>query len=263
MAVVKRSPGLPRSTLFLAGLTLLVAACAPFETRDSGPTAPPPGLDNIPEPVPRNEPRSRYGNPSSYEVFGRTYYVMDSAEGYSEEGVASWYGKKFHGQRTSSGEEYDMYALTAAHTRLPLPTYVRVTNLENNRSVIVRVNDRGPFAHDRIIDLSYAAAHRLGLVDAGTGRVRVEALSRHRDGMGIPSGRVRIQVGAFGEAGNARALKERLEREGIRPVHIRSESGRRGVHRVQVGPLEGEQRIQAMLDRLARAGFEDTRFVHD
>lgn len=260
--------------LMALALLLLTAACSPFETQDSGPDRPPAGIDSIPEPEPREEPRSRYGNPKSYEVFGKTYHVLDSAAGYDEVGMASWYGNKFHGHRTSSGEEYDMYAMTAAHTSLPLPTYVRVTNLENGRSVVVRVNDRGPFLHDRLIDLSYAAAHRLGYVDSGTARVRVQAVtgqSANSSGQGaadsnpgdIGNGPVRIQVGAFRDPANARSLKDRLERRGIAPLMIQSDRGRRGVHRVQVGPLEGEIRIREMLKRLADAGIRDTRLVRD
>ncbi len=133
-------------------------------------------VSNIPEPVPRREPRARYGNRETYTVLGRTYRVMDSAEGYVERGIASWYGYKFHGRHTSSRERYDMCAFTAAHKTLPLPTYVRVTNLDNGRSVVVRVNDRGPFHAGRIIDLSYAAATRLDMKRAGTARVEVRAL---------------------------------------------------------------------------------------
>ena len=126
--------------------------------------------------MPKVESKSKYGNPKSYVVFGKRYYVKDSAKGYVEQGIASWYGTKFHGRRTSSGETYDMYAMTAAHKTLPLPTYARVTNLENGRSVMVKVNDRGPFHQNRIIDLSYSAATRLGIVKTGTGRVEVEAI---------------------------------------------------------------------------------------
>ncbi|HKJ03845.1 MAG TPA: septal ring lytic transglycosylase RlpA family protein [Longimicrobiales bacterium] len=133
-------------------------------------------LDAIPDAVPREEPLSRYGNPGEYEVFGETYRVLDSSEGYVAEGLASWYGEEFQGKRTSSGETYDMYLMTAAHRTLPIPTYVEVTNLENGRVVVVRVNDRGPFHPDRVIDLSYVAARKLGIVGAGTARVRVRAL---------------------------------------------------------------------------------------
>lgn len=175
----------------VALLSLLLAGCAagpgeappgeevpeqPPET-DSGPDDPP-DLSDVPEAEPREEPLSKTGNPDDYTVFGRTYQVMapSAARGFTQEGIASWYGRKFHGQRTSSGEPYDMYTMTAAHTELPLPTYARVTNLANQRSVVVKINDRGPFADDRIIDLSYAAADRLGMVTDGTARVRVEVL---------------------------------------------------------------------------------------
>lgn len=150
---------------------------APDFRRDRPPTDPPDvDLDDIPDAVPRDEPRSRSGNPAEYEVFGRTYRTLPSAEGYEEEGIASWYGEEFHGRSTSSGEPYDMYAMTAAHRSLPLPSYVEVTNLDNGRTVVVRVNDRGPFHGNRLIDVSYAAAHRLGLIGPGTARVRIRAL---------------------------------------------------------------------------------------
>ena len=133
-------------------------------------------FDKIPDAVPRREPRSRYGN-NPYKVLGKRYIPMKSARGFKQKGVASWYGKKFHGRRTSSGEIYDMFKMTAAHPTLPLPTYVRVTNLDTKKRIIVKVNDRGPFLHGRIIDLSYAAAHKLGIARKGTGRVRIKAIT--------------------------------------------------------------------------------------
>ena len=136
----------------------------------------PSDVENVPDAVPRQEPLSQYGNPESYTVYGETYQVLPTARGYSERGYASWYGRKFHGRRTSSGEIYDMYQMTAAHRTLPLPAFVRVRNLENNREIVVRVNDRGPFHSDRIIDLSYAAAAKLGILDAGSAMVQVEAI---------------------------------------------------------------------------------------
>lgn len=136
----------------------------------------PPDVSQVPDAVPRDEPRSRAGNRSTYEVWGKTYRVLDDPSGYQREGTASWYGQKFHGYATSNGEIYDMYKMTAAHKSLPLPTFARVTNLDNGRSVIVRVNDRGPFHDDREIDLSYAAAARLDILDHGTGRVRVSVI---------------------------------------------------------------------------------------
>lgn len=155
----------------------LVAACSVLDTPRRAARDGPPGRemdpDRIADAVPRAEPRSRYGNPAHYEVMGKRYYVLPSAEGYREEGIASWYGTKFHGRPTSSGEPYDLYAMTAAHRSLPLPSYVKVENLNNGRSAVVRVNDRGPFHPNRIIDLSYAAAVKLGIDKTGTGLVRV------------------------------------------------------------------------------------------
>ena len=133
-------------------------------------------LSEIPDAVPRAEVKSRSGNPETYEIDGTTHRVMETSDGYRERGIASWYGDYFHGRRTSSGDTYDMYKMTAAHKTLPLPTYVRVTNLENGRSVVLRVNDRGPFVEGRIIDLSYVAAQKLGMAESGTARVEVEAL---------------------------------------------------------------------------------------
>jgi rare lipoprotein A len=148
---------------------------------DSAPTDGIPDVDQIPEPEVRDEPHSRYGNRSPYTVLGKTYRVLDNAEGYDEVGIASFYGNKFHGRRTSNLEVYDMYAFTAAHKTLPLPSFARVTNLANGRSVVVRINDRGPFHDGRIIDLSYAAAVKLGVDRAGTARVEVQGLMPGED----------------------------------------------------------------------------------
>ena len=160
----------------LAAVVALVVGCSTTPstpTADSGPIGTP-DLSNLPDPIPHAEPPSKYGNKSPYEVLGKTYYVLPNPDNYKEYGKASWYGTKFHGQRTSSGELYDMYKLTAAHRSLPIPSYVRVTNLDNQRTAIVRVNDRGPFHSERLIDLSYAAAVKLGFADRGTARVMVE-----------------------------------------------------------------------------------------
>jgi rare lipoprotein A len=142
----------------------------------SVPPGPPAHLLDVPDAVPRIEPRSIYGNPPSYEVFGKRYYVMASSVGYVERGVASWYGPGFHKELTSVREPYDMYGMTAAHKTLPLPAYVRVTNLQNGRSCVVRVNDRGPFVGNRIIDLSYTAAAKLDMLRDGTAMVEVRTL---------------------------------------------------------------------------------------
>ena len=165
-------------SLRLTALALLVSACStttpPAAPTDSAPIHPPDDLSRLPDPTPRAEPPSKYGNKSPYEVLGKTYYVLPNPDNYKETGRASWYGTKFHGRKTSSGEMYDMYQLTAAHRSLPIPSYVRITNLENHRSAIVRVNDRGPFHSERLIDVSYAAAVKLGFADRGTARVMVE-----------------------------------------------------------------------------------------
>ncbi len=179
----------PAARLTGALLVLLLVACAQSPRRASpahpaAPAAPTtvlprnaPDIDQIPDAVPRDEPRSPFGNPSSYSVGGHRYEVLASANGYVERGVASWYGTEFHGLRTSTGEAYDMFAMTAAHKTLPLPCYARVTNLSNGRHVVVRINDRGPFIANRIIDLSYSAAAKLDMIRSGTAFVEVEVLN--------------------------------------------------------------------------------------
>lgn len=229
---------------------------------------------SIEEPEPRQEPRSRYGNHSPYTVFGVTYEVLPSAENYQAEGIASWYGSKFHGHRTSSGEAYDMYQFTAAHRYLPLPTYARVTNLDNNESLIVRINDRGPFHPDREIDLSWAAAERLGIARAGTGRVRVETLTGNNTNHApeeSPAGAdadapgprnppaavgLYLQVGAFGQPESAHALADRLLANTDQTVAIRpGQSGEHRVYRVWVGPFNSETSREAASRELADGGF--------
>jgi len=212
------------------------------------------------EPVPRDEARSRYGNRSPYTVLGKTYKVMDDddAREYRERGVASWYGTKFNGRATSSGELYDICQFTAAHKTLPLPSYVRVTNLDNGRSLIVRVNDRGPFHEGRVMDLSYAAAVRLGVDRTGTAHVQLESVGPGTvlaSGPAVPAPSVSVstdpeiagddvtlQVGSFGERENARKLSERLESAGIDAVDIdHVERDGRDLWRVRVGPVAAAQ----------------------
>ena len=261
--------------LLLLCLTLLLTACAigpreepdtpgqPDEEQDRGPDVAP-DLSDVEEPEPKDEPLSRYGNPATYEVFGQQYQVMDleDARDFSEEGVASWYGKKFHGRRTSSGEPYDMYTLTAAHTSLPLPTYVQVTNLDNGKSVIVRVNDRGPFADNRIIDLSYAAAERIDMVDAGTAPVRIEALSLAYDPETGPqpdgngeSASTRTEPDSAGtDAGqqvvaNARRVAERIEDQGDPDTSLRA-SAKGGGLQLQIGAFAAADNAQRLRQRL-------------
>lgn len=241
--------------------------------------------DAIADAVPRAEPKSESGNPESYVVRGERYEVRDSSAGYVAEGRASWYGRKFHGRRTSSGERYNMYAMTAAHRTLPLPTYARVTNLDNGKSVIVRVNDRGPFHEDRLIDLSYAAATRLGLVDEGTARVRVRALTdpaqggsgdadgAASDGASVEapeasdavSGTVYFQVGAFARFANAQEMRARVQGADVRDVEVdrgQTDDGK-PIYRVRVGPLTGPQARESVRAKLERAGIGTIQVVRE
>ena len=162
-------------------LVFLLAACTSTPRgggyyKDDGPDAnPPANLAATPDAVPRNEPLHKYAN-RPYEVFGKKYVPLAAVQPFSQRGTASWYGKKFHGQKTSSGETYDMYKMTAAHPTLPIPSYVRVTHVASGKSVVVRINDRGPFHGGRIIDLSYVAAYKLGYIGAGSAQVQIEAV---------------------------------------------------------------------------------------
>ncbi|MCB1625149.1 MAG: septal ring lytic transglycosylase RlpA family protein [Pseudomonadales bacterium] len=240
--------------------------------RGSALPAPPPDIAAIPDAVPRAEPRSRYGNPPFYEVFGRRYQVMSTADGYAERGLASWYGPGFHAENTSNGERYDMYAMTAAHKTLPLPAYVQVTNLDNGRSVVVRVNDRGPFVDGRIIDLSYTAAAKLDMIRAGTARVEVRVLTPSGAGSSLPerplaapvatANPLYIQVGAFSSLDNARALLQRLFADGIDLASIRSDQGgAQPLHRVRIGPLGSVEEFDRMMARLAELGVAGGRLA--
>jgi rare lipoprotein A len=225
-----------------------------------------PAPEDLPDPTPRAEPPSRYGNPASYSVHGKTYHVRDSAEGYQEEGLASWYGKKFHGHRTSSGEPYDMYKLSAAHKTLPLPTWARVTNLANGKSTILRINDRGPFHPDRIIDLSWAAAVKLDIADHGTGRVRVEAITPGDKPAPVQQARATavaaaapdddrlyLQVGAFSRRESARDIVMDLVARFSFPVAVRPASD---IYRVWVGPFGSDRARQQAREQLVAAGFD-------
>lgn len=242
-----------------------------YTQRIDGKPVNPPDVSRVPDAVPIPEPRSRGGNAPTYVVFGQTYHVLASSRGFTETGIASWYGSKFHGHQTSNGETYDMYAMTAAHTRLPLPTYVRVTNLSNNRQVIVRVNDRGPFVGNRVIDLSYAAAYRLDMLKTGTARVRIEAIDpvqwqaqNNRHGHPAPSANtarastnradnqaesVFLQVAALGDAQAAQRLQLRVQNLTQAPVRVLRDTGSTSLYRVQVGPLQGAS-IQTAIQQL-------------
>jgi len=285
--------------IWLAPLLALLSACGTLPRggyfEDDGPeTDPPADVANVPDAVPKTEPRSATGN-KSYAVYGVTYSPLTDSRDYRERGIASWYGKKFHSKRTSSGEPYDMYAMTAAHKTLPLPSYARVRNLQNGRSVVVRVNDRGPFLHNRLIDLSYAAAARLGILGTGTGVVEVEAVSPEEPGTQVAqvktyplqviapaaaaeelpksqaaaaSPKLYLQVGAFTQWDNAANLRNRLEREALRPISIQSSQAANGngpdatrVYRVRVGPLTNVEEGDRLTERAAQLGVPDARIV--
>ena len=333
--------------LLLIPLLVLLSACGTLSRsggyyEDDGPDAnPPANIASIPDAVPKPEPRSDSGN-SPYTVSGKTYYPLADASGYHERGIASWYGRKFNGKRTSSGEPYDMYAMTAAHKTLPLPSYVRVRNLQNGRSIVVRVNDRGPFLSNRLIDLSYAAAAKLGILGTGTGIVEVDAISVDDTGTqvagvktfplqvispaaaaealppsqakveevppsqaraeALPPSQARaeelspakanalppsqaktavisppqtkaetpkmyLQVGAFTQRDNAVQLRDRLDREALRPVFVQSApssgstpAGAR-IYRVRIGPLANVQEGDRLTQRAAQLGVTNAMIV--
>ncbi len=213
-------------------------------------------LERIPDPVVVDEPRSKRGNGPVYTVWGKSYRVMDSAEGFYQEGIASWYGTKFHGRSTSSGEPFDIYKLTAAHRHLPLPTYVRVTNLSNGRQTVVKVNDRGPFHGDRIIDLSYAAAVKLGFHDQGTSRVRIEVLEAEPPEQQF----YMVQAGAFSEFERAdRSQRELQELTGFRGVVVKIPTD--GFYRVRLGPVAEGADLQRLQSLLQAADYGTPRLI--
>ncbi|WP_435103926.1 septal ring lytic transglycosylase RlpA family protein [Arhodomonas sp. AD133] len=258
--------------LLLAAASLWLGGCA--SSPQDGPGDPIGDPGSLPDAVPKEVPQSRYGNPPSYVVFGRRYRVLDSAEGFSQRGVASWYGRKFHGKRTSSGEPYDMYAMTAAHKRLPLPSWVEVKNLDNGRTAVVKVNDRGPFAKGRIIDLSYAAASKLGVVSAGTAPVAIRVVDPEgHDTTRKPPSRQPdaepaepevpgtvdyfVQVGAFSSPDNARRMASSLRDASVSaPIRIDAgTSGERRVYRVRLGPLTDADAADRLGSRLRARGL--------
>ncbi len=227
------------------------ASPSPAQTRPSDAE-----LLALPNLVPKAEPRATRGNPPFYEVYGVSYTIKAQAQGFVERGVASWYGPDFHGLKTSTGEPYDMYGLTAAHKTLPLPAYVEVTNLKNGKQVVVRVNDRGPFKANRIIDLSYTAALKLGMLREGTSLVEIRVLD---PGSSLPApppaAPLYVQAGAFTQLENANRLKERLTRAGFSGVSVfqAHASGQR-VYRVRVGPIATVDEFDQWVSRLQAAG---------
>ena len=293
----------PALALVIAGL----AACLNTPPQPQTPTPPlPPPLtaqppvppvlpDSVPDAVPRVEPRSRNGNPPFYDVFGKRYYVLSSSVGYRERGVASWYGPGFHKVRTSTGEPYDMFSMTAAHKTLVLPAYVRVTNLQNGRSIVVRVNDRGPFVDNRIIDLSYTAAAKLDMLRNGTAMVEVRAIDPSAPapaiaastppespaaaaappgaaspvpssaaGAAAPSSALFVQAGAFSDPANAERLAEKLRGGSYGRVFVRDDqiAGRR-MYRVRIGPVSGVAEFDRVVAALEHAGINDAHLALD
>lgn len=277
-----RSLALP----FYATVAIGVVACFSPPQHPERPSPAPvpetqiePMPESVPEMVPRPEARSRKGNPPFYDVLGKRYFVLSSSVGYVERGVASWYGPGFHKVPTSTGETYDMYRMTAAHKTLPLPAYVRVTNLQNGRNVVVRVNDRGPFVGNRIIDLSYTAASKLDMLRNGTAMVEVRnvELSPSREApaaaaqitaetgapVAVPNA-LFIQAGAFSDPKNAERLVEKLRGGGYGKIFVRDNdfAGRR-MYRVRIGPVPSVPEFDRIVGALERAGIHDAHLALD
>jgi rare lipoprotein A len=253
----------------------LLAACAsesrrpipaPAPLPSPSTSAPPVDLGSISDAIPKAEARSAKGNPPFYTVLGKRYFVLKSADGYAERGVASWYGPGFHAQSTSNGERYDMYAMSAAHKTLPLPSYVQVTNLQNGRSVTVRVNDRGPFKDGRIIDLSYTAAAKLGMLKDGTAFVEVRAVSASepQETPITPTSALFVQAGAFAAEANATKLVSDLRAQGIANAKVRADQVEgRTLYRVRVGPVPSVLEFDRALARLKKLGIADAHLALD
>lgn len=255
-------------------------------------------VDQIPDAVPQAELPSKYGNPETYVVFGQQYRILKTSSGHTERGIASWYGTKFHGKRTSSGEPYNMYAMTAAHKTLPIPCYVEVTNLRNGRKIVVRVNDRGPFHEGRIIDLSYVAALKLGITKTGTGDVEIRVLEpadttpatvmASADAVEPapaptatapetpapletaaatpvpPSVNMYLQVGAFSSRLNAENLRNQLITLAPLPIQVSESSNLpQTFYRVRIGPLTNDVEVEQLATQLAAIGITKTKVIAD
>lgn len=251
-------------------LSLILTSCATTHHHRYCSTADgPPEVDvdvsKIPDAIPKPEPMSKYGNPPSYVVFGKRYTLLKTSVGYHERGIASWYGTKFNKQRTSSGEPYDMLAMTAANKVLPLPTYAQVTNLQTGKRVVVKINDRGPFHENRIIDLSYAAAKKLGVTAKGTALVEVKAIDPYHPerileektpptGLGHPL--IYLQLGAFGQYDNATHLAQMVKH--YTTVSVRIATGYKNdapIYRVQIGPMANVDNTDELHDMLKQSGL--------
>jgi rare lipoprotein A len=199
---------------------------------------------------------SSAGNPSRYVVSGEDYKVLPFSNGFVEKGIASWYGPDFHGEKTSNGEIYDMYAMTAAHKRLPIPSYVKVTNLKNKRSVVLRINDRGPFFADRVIDLSYAAAQKLDIHQPGTEMVQIEAIkTSHKES-------VYLQLGVFANHSNAEQLQKKIVENKMPEPQVKEVTiNGKPAYRVQLGPIFSIAKVNELNAKLAKMGISETWYV--
>jgi len=263
--------------LFATAVVLLCSLSACSFSRDSGPSHPV-DVSHIPDAVPKHEKRTRAGNPNSYVVLGKRYHVLKNSTGFVQRGIASWYGNKFHGHKTSNGEIYDMYAMTAAHKTLPIPCYVQVTNLKNGRQVTVRINDRGPFHENRIIDLSYAAAKKLGITGNGTGLVEIRTIEP-----GQPTIKTRIadngppvqissttkpllylQLGSFIERNNAESLRAQLVLNNVNAAAIQQTTvDRQNIYRVRIGPINTVEEADRIATQISSLGIGVPTIVID
>lgn len=271
--------------LLVLMLSAMLASCA---VKDGAPDSYHRDWQTIEDATPQDEPFSRYGNPDSYEVFGKKYQVMPDNKGFSEKGFASWYGTKFHGQRTSSGEPYDMYAMTAAHKSLRIPSYVEVTNLNNNRKAIVKVNDRGPFHEGRVIDLSYAAATKLGVAETGTAPVTIRVVEIKKPEVipvsdvltgavvgaavidhpiessveGLVGDQFYVQVAAFSSEKNAKKMRDDLTDKKFNSVRIHVEGEPENMlYRVRIGPVPSTQIAEKLVIQLKEINHNNVRIV--
>ncbi len=252
-----------------------IGGCAvnPIVT-DSAPDNVPINVMAVADAVPRHEKRTRAGNPDQYEIRGKRYIVLAESKGFRQRGMASWYGTKFHGKKTANGEIYDMYAMTAAHKTLPIPSYVRVTHLKNQRSVVVRVNDRGPFHSNRIIDLSYTAAVKLGMQQTGTGFVEIVAVEpedsqqneiKNNLAKANIGEKLYLQIGAFNNPFNARQLQKKLSSIHITDsrLKISQSQGEDALYKVQIGPLTSKKKAAEITTRLAVIGVTATKLLSE
>lgn len=262
-------------SMVLVFVFIFLSACTTQSTSiksgiSSSPMQIPVDIMSIPDAVPRYEKRTRAGNPIEYMISGNRYKVLAESSGYKDRGVASWYGNEFHGRKTSNGEVYDMYAMTAAHKTLPIPSYVRVTNLKNQRSVIVRINDRGPFHGNRIIDLSYTAAVKLGIQKSGTGDVEVIGIEPGATKTDVKKAvqesikkekfPLHLQMGAFNKWENAKYLEQKLisgqiRKSTIQVIYNKEEN----LYKVQVGPLYSTHQTVEMNKKLIGLGLSSVQ----